>query len=324
MSDHSEVLRDRPVDSRDPLPEALAMAAVNTVTTSGLAAGGRWALRFRGYQHAKVIAVAGGTCWVGIADAAPVHLDTGDCFLLDSGVPYVTASDPDVVPEDGARVFAGAPSGVARVDGTGAGDADTVLVAGAFDFDDTTSALLLDGFPAGVRIAADGPHAAGVHATLRLLAAEENGQPGENAVRWHLTQVLYLQVLRALLGMRPADTGAVRGWLAAVHDPQVGAALAALHRDPGHPWTLPELAAAAGTSRTVFATRFKELLGMSAMVYLSRWRIRCAERELADGTRTVAAVAGHWGYGSESAFSAAFKRVTGHSPGRSRTAARRG
>lgn len=318
MSDRSEFLRDRPMDSRDPLPEALAMAAVNAVTTSGLTAGGRWALRFPGYEHAKVIAVASGTCWVGIADAAPVHLDTGDCFLLGSGVPYVTASDPDVVPEDGGRAFAMAPDHIARL-GTDT-PVTTVLVAGAFDFDDTTSALLLDGFPAGVRIAAAGPHAAGVRGTLELLAAEENGQPGEHAVRWHLTQVLYLQVLRALLGMRPADTGAVRGWLAAVHDPQVGAALAALHRDPGRPWTLAELAATAGTSRTVFAGRFKELLGISPMVYLLRWRIRCAERELADGNRTVAAVAGHWGYGSESAFSAAFKRVTGHSPGRSRPA----
>jgi len=315
MSDRSEFLRDRPVDSRDPLPEALAMAAVNTVSTSGLTAGGRWALRFHGYQEAKIITVTSGSCWVEVPETAPVQLRIGDCFLLGSGVPYVTASDPHVVPEDGARVFAAAPDHIARLGPS----ATTVLVAGAFDFDDTTTALLLGGFPAGVRITADGPHAAGIRGTLTLLAGEEDGQPGQNAVRWHLTQVLYLHVLRALLGMRPADTGAVHGWLAAVRDPQVGAALAALHHDAGHPWTLPGLAAVAGTSRTVFATRFKELLGVSPMDYLLRWRIRCAERELADGTRTVAAVAGRWGYGSESAFSAAFKRVTGHTPGRARS-----
>jgi AraC-like DNA-binding protein len=310
MSERSGFLRDRPVDNRDPLPEALALAAGNTVTMSGLAADGQWALRFRGYPHAKVISVTAGSCWVRVGDAAAVRLRTGDCYLLGSGVPYVAASDPDVPPEDGARVFAGAPGGIAKV---GGGDA-TVLAAGAFDFDDTTSALLLEGFPAGVRIRAADPAATAVRGTLELLAMEDSGQPGGTAVRWHLTQVLYLQILRALLGMRPADTGAVRGWLAAVHDPQIGAALAALHRDPGHPWTLPRLAAAAGTSRTVFATRFKELLGVPPMDYLLRWRIQCAERELADG-RTVAAVAARWGYGSESAFSAAFKRVTGRTPG---------
>jgi AraC-like DNA-binding protein len=191
-------------------------------------------------------------------------------------------------------------------------------VAGTFDFDDTTSALLLEGFPAGVRIPSAEPAASAIRGTVELLAAEESGQPGGSAVRWHLTQVLYLQVLRALLGMRPSDTGAVRGWLAAVHDRQIGTALAALHRAPGHPWTLATLAAEAGTSRTVFATRFKDLVGVAPMDYLLHWRIRCAERELADGRRTVAAVATRWGYGSESAFSAAFKRVTGQTPGRSR------
>jgi AraC-like DNA-binding protein len=118
-------------------------------------------------------------------------------------------------------------------------------------------------------------------------------------LRWHLTQVLCLQILRNV-GMPGQDQ-------------QIGAALAAMRDRPGFGWTVARLAAEAGLSRTVFATRFKAQVGLAPMEYLLRQRIDGASRELASG-RTVASVAARWGYASESAFSAAFKRVTGRRP----------
>ncbi|MBC6462229.1 helix-turn-helix transcriptional regulator [Actinomadura sp. HBU206391] len=92
-----------------------------------------------------------------------------------------------------------------------------------------------------------------------------------------------------------------------------------MHQRASHRWTVGELAMAVGMSRSTFALRFKTLVGLPPLDYLLRWRVRAAERALRDGNRTVASVAAEWGYASESAFSNAFKRITGQPPARYRT-----
>jgi AraC-like DNA-binding protein len=75
-----------------------------------------------------------------------------------------------------------------------------------------------------------------------------------------------------------------------------------------------ELARAGGASRSVFADRFAEMVGQPPMQYLALWRMQLASRLLAEG-RQIAAVAEAVGYESEAAFSRAFKRLVGESPG---------
>ncbi|MFB8228326.1 helix-turn-helix transcriptional regulator [Cellulosimicrobium sp. NPDC055967] len=87
-----------------------------------------------------------------------------------------------------------------------------------------------------------------------------------------------------------------------------------MHGDPAHPWTVAELAARASVSRSTLASRFKTLVGIGPLDYLTRWRIELAARQLHDGQMTVASVAHSVGYGTESALSVAFKRVLGMSP----------
>ena len=75
-------------------------------------------------------------------------------------------------------------------------------------------------------------------------------------------------------------------------------------------------------SRSTFALRFKTVAGVAPLAYLTEWRMRLAERALRDGDIRVATLARSLGYTSESAFSNAFKRVTGNAPKRFRIAAR--
>ncbi|MFI5612343.1 AraC family transcriptional regulator [Amycolatopsis sp. NPDC051903] len=302
MSERSELVLDRP----DPLSDALSMAAMRPSDPASLTAGGDWAVRFGGAAHAKVITVTAGSAWLVPEDAAPVLLAPGDCYVVGRDAAYVTASAPDVPPVESRSLFVGSAGRVGSA-------ADTSLVGGTLDFADPAVAVLLEDLGSSARIA-DAHTAAVLNSTLRLLAFETSAaQPGGTVMREHLTQILSLQVLRSLLGAADAP-----GWLGAFRDPAVGAALTAMHRRPGEAWTVARLAAVAGMSRTVFATRFKALVGLAPMDYLLHRRMTGAARELADG-RTVAAVAARWGYGSESAFSAAFKRVTGRSPASTRS-----
>jgi AraC-like DNA-binding protein len=106
------------------------------------------------------------------------------------------------------------------------------------------------------------------------------------------------------------------GWLFALADKQMGAAIGAIHADPARRWSLSELAAHAGMSRSSFALKFKQTVGSAPMDYLTRWRMLLAGDRLAHSGDPISVIALSLGYESESAFSTAFKRVMGQAPRR--------
>jgi len=105
-----------------------------------------------------------------------------------------------------------------------------------------------------------------------------------------------------------------KGWLAGARDPVVGAALAQMHRQPCAPWTIEALSKAAGASRSVLIERFTRFLGEPPLTYLARWRLQLAARLLRTSRKSVIEVALDVGYGSEAAFSRAFRREFGVPP----------
>jgi AraC-like DNA-binding protein len=99
-----------------------------------------------------------------------------------------------------------------------------------------------------------------------------------------------------------------------LRDRHVGRALALLHGNPAHAWTVDSLAREVAMSRSAFAERFVELIGEPPMQYLTRWRLALAAQRLRTGNDTVARVAERAGYESEAAFNRAFKREFGMPP----------
>src|SRR5262249_43526835 len=130
---------------------------------------------------------------------------------------------------------------------------------------------------------------------------------------------MFVQILRAHLATAGTLTA---GWLRALGDRGIAPALRLMHADPGRSWRLDELAKAAAMSRTTFALHFRTVAGVAPLTYLTEWRMHLAERALREENMPVAALAQSLGYTSESAFSNAFKRVTGKAPKRYRTAVR--
>jgi transcriptional regulator GlxA family with amidase domain len=123
--------------------------------------------------------------------------------------------------------------------------------------------------------------------------------------------MLLVEVLRQHLATAPA---ADRGWLAALHDPVLQPALAALHAAPEQKWTVTELARAAAVSRSGLDERFRQVLGRSPIRYLTEWRMHLADDLLTSTDLGVAAIARRVGYDAEEAFSRAFKRHRGAPP----------
>ena len=93
----------------------------------------------------------------------------------------------------------------------------------------------------------------------------------------------------------------------------VAKVLALMHAKPAHNWTIEELAKQSGQSRTVLAERFAEVVGIPPMHYLAKWRMQIASGLLTGGAN-IATIAAETGYGSEAAFSRAFKKMVGVAP----------
>lgn len=293
----------------DPLSEVLSLLDMRSVATARLEAGGAWALRFPAKPYLKFNAVLRGHCWITLAGERPFRLAAGDTFLMANAPGFILADAPFAGPQDALPLFARAQSRIIRHGGD-----DTVLIGGGFVFEGGNAALLLDSLPAFIHIPAREPAAAILRGTLQLMDDELcHGRMGASVMTRRLADILLVQALRAHVGEDGAEGV---GWIGALHDPRIGAALRLMHGEVGHGWTVKELAAAAGMSRSGFAQRFRALVGTPPLDYLLRWRMQLARDALRRKEGSVASLAARLGYASESAFGNAFKRVFGRAPKR--------
>ncbi len=144
-------------------------------------------------------------------------------------------------------------------------------------------------------------------------------RPGGEAVLAKLSEALFVETLRRYIALLPQEQ---TGWLAGVRDPEVGKALALLHRQPAHPWTIASLAKEVGSSRSVLAERFRRYLSETPIAYLTGWRLQLGAQMLTSSSRSVMQIAAEVGYESEPSFNRAFKREFGLPPARFRSQSR--
>ncbi|WP_306204339.1 AraC family transcriptional regulator [Actinoplanes sp. RD1] len=287
----------------DPLEDVLALAGASSYVSAGMTAGGRWAVRFEPPAGVKFNSVRRGTCQVHVDGTEPIVLREDDAFLLTQPRGFTLASATGVPPVPAKLIFQ-EPAAHA-----GVGD-EVEVIGGGFTFNERGRTLLLPNLPPILHVPGDAPEAATVRWVLQRIGAElARGDVGATVVAEHLAMVMFVEVLRLHL-----RSGRTAGWLAGLADPVVAATLRAMHTRPEHPWTVAELARTARVSRSTLAGRFKDLVGTSPLDYLTGWRIELAAQRLTGTDDTLSTIARAVGYGSESALSTAFKRVTGRSP----------
>jgi AraC-like DNA-binding protein len=284
-----------------------------------------WSLRIQDEAPLTLVAIVRGSAWIVPDGAEPVRLGQGDVAILRGPDPYTVADDPATPPQavihpgqrcttpDGQELAEMHEQGV-RTWGNAA-DGETVMLTGTYQLDGEVSRRLLRALPPLLTLAED----AWDCPLIPLLADEiVKDEPGQEAVLDRLLDLLLIAVLRAWFARPEADAPA---WYRAHADPVVGPALRMLHHNPQHPWSVAELARAAGVSRAALARRFNELVGEPPMTFLTGWRITLAADLLREPGATVGSVAHQVGYGSSFALSTAFKRVRGVSPQQYRLAA---
>lgn len=295
----------------DPLSLVLQTTDIQSALVGGFSAGGDWAIRFPPPEKLKFFVLVKGVCWLAIDGEPLVQVGPGDVLLLATSKSYVLASNLSTAPINAVELFAG-PVKTAQV---GQGQ-DCIQIGGHIILRPSSSWAIMDLLPPVIHVQSSNTKASTLRWLLDQLILEQQTQlPGGSLAVAQLTQLMFLQVLRIHLD---GLTLIPNGWLRVITDQRLAPALRLIHGAPGESLGLGVLAKASNMSRTAFAVRFRSVAGVTPLVYLAQWRMHLAQRSLKFENLPFAELASRLGYGSESAFSTAFKRVVGVSPKRFR------
>jgi len=278
-----------------------------------------WALGFSAGAISHFHIVEQGRCWLRFDDEpGPIPLDEDDVILIPRGSGYQLSDDPATPPipmTDVVGVNQGGAHAVLRLGGGGSG---TQVICGAFEFLNDQAEPLLGVLPRWIQVARGDGADEWLNATVKLLRSEIRClDPGTATVVGRLTDIIFVQAVRAWLRTQPDGAA---GWLGALRDVPIGAALRLLHHTPARAWTVSALAAEVGMSRSPFAARFAALVGTPPLSYLAQWRMQLSAGLLRTGELSLTEVAGRVGYESTAAFSRGFKKQFGMAPGAFRRA----
>jgi len=267
--------------------------------------------------------VTAGACWGGIVGEEPVRLLAGDVIVFPHGDTHVMSSAPGMRgnpdPHLYHRTEIQRPVAIRQRTGSAA---HAEVICGFLGCDARPFNPLLETLPRTIHVRPQPGDQGVIGLFVRLALAESAARrSGGESVLAHLSELLFIEVVRRHLASLPPEQ---RGWLSGLRDPQIGRALGKLHDRPAHPWSLEELAAAVGMSRSMLAERFAHFVGVPPMQYLAQWRMQLAATLLASTALGLAELAPRVGYGSEAALSRAFKRWVGVAPAAWRQGKRNG
>jgi AraC-like DNA-binding protein len=339
MTAPPEHLADRPATAADlPRPsEAFAAAPALEDGALGLDAYGQphdllsellRSVRLRGE---RIVAYAPlPTFSIGFADTGTLHIvEQGELVLRidgDEHVERVSRGDVILLPRGDPHHVSNASKLAHATMRAGASGHDAPAseparwLCGTFTIGDSQASHLLASLPAVIILRGARDQALEwLEVSRRMLLFEmQSPSQGSAVMVARILDLLFIQILRAWAARMDTEPN----WLAGALDPQIGLALRAIHRDPGHDWTVEELAHACNLSRSAFAERFVARVGKPPGTYLAHIRLDAATNLLRDTSLPITLVAEQVGYTSDAAFSRAFKHRYGTPPSRWRRDAR--
>jgi AraC-like DNA-binding protein len=248
-----------------------------------------------------------GKCYAALEDGERTAITAGEVVIFPHGDAHIMGNGQAAAMVHSERDLHRILEQGVTLARAGGGGEITRLVCGYMSCDPQLSVTLLAGLPSIVKINIRKDDAGRwLENSIRFSAGEANApRAGGEAVLSKLSEVLFVETLRRYIEQLPPEQ---TGWLAGARDPEIGKALALMHRHPAKPWTIATLAQEVGMSRSVLAARFRGFLGEPPMSYLTRWRLQIGARLLKSGNRSVGEIAAEVGYESEAAFNRAFKR----------------
>jgi len=257
-------LRDHSKMASDPLSDIVTMTRARCGISTSLVAGGPWALHYPPPRQIKFMAIVKGACWLSFdMEETLRRIETGDVLMLSGPRPYRLASDLSVAPLDAREVFADLSAKLVRI---GDGD-DFIAIGGHVALEPERGWMLADVLPPVLHIDGSSPEASTIRYFLDQLVKEvASERPGAGLMSEQLAQLLFVQTMRSHLS---TSRSLAPGWIRVLSDERIAPALRLMHREPGRPWRVDQLAEIVAMSRSSFAVRFKAVAGVAPLTYLS-------------------------------------------------------
>lgn len=295
----------------DALTDVVQLLRPRTVLMGSMTAYGDWGVQVPSQMGPMLYFITQGECWFR-SGGDTIHVATGDFILSARPTRDMFSSTPDrkTVLSDDAFKARHMVDGEIRIGDEHNGGA-TRIVGGVIFCDPANAELLSEMMPQRVHVAASEGVGARLGTLVSLIQDEARAaRPGSDLILSRLIEVLLVETLRREAASLP-HPAMLRG----LADPQLARALADIHANVSRDWTIAELAQKAGMSRSAFARRFSEAVGLAPVEYLLRWRMALAKDALRHGRGSLDEIAERIGYRSASAFSTAFSRKVGCPPG---------
>ena len=303
-------IRDSP--NMEPLTDIIKLLRPKAVLSKMVSGAGNWGVRYEKFGQPSFALVLKGECWLAIDGHNPNLLKKGDFVFLPTTPNFTMASDLETKPvlissETYSEHVA------ERRHGDQTAEPDVLLQSGYFICDPVNESTLLNFLPELVHICSSDAGIESITQIVKLIEKEVgNENLGRELILERLVEILLVETLRSL----DFDKNDQKiGLLAGLRDSQLAIALKTIHADVSQNWSVAELGRKAGMSRSSFADRFAKTVGITPIEYLLQLRMALAKNMLYREKRSVAEVAFAIGYESASAFSVAFKRSNGISPG---------
>jgi AraC family transcriptional regulator, alkane utilization regulator len=257
--------------------------------------------------------VVDGEMHVALSDRPAQRLRSGEIVLFPHNDFHLIGSDVSLHPVSAATVILDGGNKIVRTVRHGGGGEAAHMVCGFLGCDIALTTPIVSTLPPLMILPLDEtPAADWIRSTLQYAANEvAGGQTGSTAVLSKLSELLFVEAVQHYVRSMPEGQ---TGWLAGLRDPAVSRALALMHADIAHPWSVEELAREAGLSRSGLAERFNRVIGVAPVHYLTDWRLQVAGQKLRESTEPLVRIAEQVGYESEAAFSRAFKKKFGTPP----------
>ena len=293
----------------DVLSSILKVTRLEAIVCSTSMLKGPWGLDVAQTGEARFYRLIKGSCIVSLYNDQPVTMGEGDMVYIPHGdshwIADSAASRRVTINEYVRSQTAGTPffSGP---------EPETILAAGHFSYNEEGTHPFLKDLPPMIHIRGYGTlhHQFLQHTGYVIHTERDHEKPGSQMMLKSLAEMLFVSVIRTYIEQSAPETG----FLAALNDSQISKALSIMHNDPAQDWTLQSLAKSVAMSRSVFAGRFKSLVGETPLSYLTNWRINRAKELLIAEKINVSDVAFKVGYQSEAAFNRVFKARTGKTP----------
>jgi len=213
--------------------------------------------------------------------------NAGDILIVPHGDPHILGNGPPVTPVDRVQVVERVLSQGLKVSRMGGGGEITKFICGYISCDPQLSRVFPGGLPSILKVSIrDDASGQWLENSIRYLVDSADApRAGGEAVLAKSSEILFVEALQRYIALLPREQ---TGWLAGIRDPEVGKALALLHRKPNHPWTIASLATEVGTSRCVLALHFRRYLSKTPIAYLTRWRLQLGAQMLTSTSSSIA------------------------------------